>query len=640
VEPGQRREVPVHRLRFNESVRAPRAYLVIDTESRQTDVEDQVVHSLRLWAARRRRRRPGVAEERRVTDWWGRTAAELATTVELATAGEPSLWVFAHNLSYDLVTSALPLELTSRGWRVTQLAVTGDSPWLRLSKGRRHLTLADSWGWVRESLERVGAAVGGAKLPLPEEDADEALWLARCQGDVQLLDQALQQLMDWWERRRLGVWSLTGASTGWNAMRHFRPQDRMVVDPDPAALGRDRLAVYGGRRETWAIHEPRRGAWVDMDFRHAYPQVAAQLLLPRRREGAFDSLPVDSPYIDGGNKGVLAEVLLETRVPRWPVRWQGQVFYPVGRFRTVLADPEIAEARRLGCLLEVGSGNVHWLGQALQEWAQWVIRVDEGTEPDTPPVAALCAHAWGRTVIGKWAQHSFQTEELSCSPVAGWGIEEGLLHGTGRKAAMVDLGGRRWWVRSDQEGENAYPAVLAWVESHVRLRLSRLLEQVEEQELVQCDTDGLIVDAWAGARLEQLEGVTEPLVIRRKRGIRELGIWGPQHLKVDGRLRFAGLAARAQEVDYNRYAVRGWPKLAWQMGHSEPGAYRQPLQTFRLSGPYTHRWVLASGRTVPVTAAGDGREAFRPLPWPQDPRSHVLGPLAESQHPLLRPLAG
>ncbi|HUY53587.1 MAG TPA: hypothetical protein VMV23_00310 [Candidatus Nanopelagicaceae bacterium] len=637
---GLRPSPPIHRLRFNESVRAPRAYLVIDTETEQHDQDDQVVHKMRLWCARRRRRRDRINDRLRVTDWWGHTAAELASTVELATTGEPSLWVFAHNLSFDLVTSSLPLELMARGWNVTQLAVTGDSPWMRLTKGRRHLTLADSWSWVREPLEKVGAAVGGAKLALPANDGSEAEWLARCQTDVELLDQALAELMGWWERRSLGVWSLTGASTGWNAMRHFRPQDRMVVDPDPLQLTRDRLAVYGGRRETWVIQEPRHGAWVDMDFRHAYPQVAAQLLLPRRREQPFDSIPVDSPWIDGGNKGVLAEVVVQTAIPRWPARWQGQVFYPVGTFRTVLADPEIAEARRLGCLLEVGSGNVHWLGQALQEWARWVIRVDEGTEDDTPAIASLAAHGWGRTVIGKWAQHSFQTEELSCSPTAGWGIQEGLIHGTGRKAAMVDIGGRRWHVRSDQEGENAYPAVLAWVESHVRLRLSRLLELVEPSELVQCDTDGLIVDAWAGARLEQLTAATAPLTVRRKRTIKELGIWGPQHLKVDGRVRFSGLAARAVEVDYNRYVVRGWPKLAWQMGHSLPGEYRQPLQTFRLSGPYTHRWVLADGRTVPVTAGGSPAEPFRPLPWAQDPRSHTAGPLSASQHPLLRPLAG
>src|SRR5487761_597438 len=103
--PGER-EVPVHRLRTNDSVRAPSAYLVIDTETAQR--------------------------------------------VEAATVGVPSLWVYAHNLSFDLVTSRLPLLLVARGWQVTQLAVTGDSPWMRLSRGRRHLTLVDSWGWLRQ----------------------------------------------------------------------------------------------------------------------------------------------------------------------------------------------------------------------------------------------------------------------------------------------------------------------------------------------------------------------------------------------------------------------------------------------------------------------------------------------------------
>ena len=636
--PGER-EVPVHRLRTNDSVRAPSAYLVIDTETAQRVEAESTTHTLRLWAARRRRRRESVAERLRVTDWWGHSAAELAACVEAATVGVPSLWVYAHNLSFDLVTSRLPLLLVARGWQVTQLAVTGDSPWMRLSRGRRHLTLVDSWGWLRQPLEEIGRGLGMVKPELPADDDSEELWLHRCRADVEILDRALAELMGWWESQGLGVWSLTGSTTGWNAMRHFRVHDRVVIDPDPILLGQDREAVYGGRRDTWWISDPKRGRWVEMDFRHAYPQVAAQLLLPRRRGPVFESLPIDSPLIGGNNKGILAQVTVTTDVPRWPVRWQGQVFYPVGTFTTILADPEITEARELGCLYAVGPGQMHWLGLALQPWAQWVIRVDEGQEPETPPAARVAAHGWGRSVIGKWAQRSFDVTELSCSPIAGWGIEEGWVAGTNRKAAMVDLGGRRWHVRSDQEGENSYPAILAWVESHVRLRLQRVLDQVPGFDLAQCDTDGLIVEAGAGALLDPLGELTAPLTLRRKRTISRLGLWGPQHLEADGRRRFSGLSHRAVEVERGRFVVRGWPKLAWQMAHGTREGYLQPDQTFRLQGPYTHRWVLADGRTVPVMAAGSAQEPFAPLPWASDPRAAGLGPLAQAQHPLLRPLA-
>jgi len=632
------RQVPIHRLRTNDSVRAPGAYLVIDTETSQRVEAGSTMHTLRLWAARRRRRRAGVSERLRVADWWGHTADELAECVEAATVGVPSLWVYAHNLSFDLVTSRLPLVLVARGWEVTGLAVTGDSPWVRLRRGRRHLTLVDSWGWLRLPLEQIGASLGMVKPALPDNGDSEALWLARCRADVEILDRALAELMGWWEGKGLGVWSLTGSATGWNAMRHFRVQDRVVIDSDLGHLERDRRAVYGGRRDTWWVSDPKRGRWVEMDFRHAYPQVAAQLLLPRRRGPVFESLPIDSPLIGGNNKGILAKVTLTTDVPRWPVRWRGQVFYPVGTFTTTLADPEIAEARALGCLEAVGPGQIHWLGQPLQRWAQWVIRVDDGLEPESPPTARAAAHGWGRAVIGKWAQRSFGVTELPCSPVAGWGIEEGLVAGTGRKAAMVDLGGRRWHVRSDQEGENSYPAILAWVESHVRLRLTRVLECVPGAEVAQCDTDGLIVEAAAGPLLSGLEAVTAPLTLRRKRSISRLGLWGPQHLEADGRRHFSGLSHRAVEVEHGRFVVRGWPKLAWQMAHGSREGYVQPDQTFRLQGPYTHRWVLADGRTVPVMGAGRAQEPFEPLPWASDPRADTLGPLAQAQHPLLRPL--
>lgn len=632
------RQVPTHFLRPNESVRVPSAYMVLDTETTQTVGEDQTLHQLRLWCARRRRRDAKCPPAKRMLEWSGHTATELAQCCEDASAGCPNLWVYCHNLSFDLAASYLPVVLCDRGWEVTQFAVTGDSPWLRLKRGRRRLTLVDSWGWLRKPLESIGEDVGISKPELPQDDDSEDAWWRRCWGDVNILDAALTELMDWWERNELGIWSLTGSATGWNAMRHRSGLQRILVRPDPVDIAEDRLAIYGGRRDTWWIGPAHAGSWVDWDFRSAYATVAANLLLPRGRALPFDSLPVDSPWIGGNNKGVIARVRVRPRTPRYPVRWHGEVFYPVGEFWTWLADPEIVEARERGELLEVGPGHVHWLGDAMQGWARWLLAVDDGTAEDAPPMARLAAHHWGRAVIGKWAQHGFDTERVGPAPVPGWALQEGIISGTRDRAAMIDIGGQRWNMRAGRDGDNAYPAILAWVESATRLRLGRVIDAARPFTLTQCDTDGLILAAGGMRSLEAVNALTAPLVLRRKRSIQRLGMWGPQHLETDGRRRFSGLSARAVEQDPGRFIHRGWPKLAWQMSHGDPAGYVQADQTWLLQGPYVHRWVLESGATLPPYACPEGPSGCELMPFSYGRADNLAVELAPGQHPLLAPL--
>lgn len=649
--------VPVHYLRPNETEWTPPCVIYLDTETRTVPRSMPEVLTLRLWCARLIDRRPTRARKQVTINGNGQNAAELVEHIDRCFIGRQTIWLFAHNLSFDLTTTRLPMALTATGWDITDAAVGGAAPWMRFAKGARRLALLDSGSWLPMKLDLVAKHLGMVKPDLPAETDSAQAWLDRCWADVDILAAAMGQILDWWDAEGLGRFNVTGASCGWNAFRHTPTGQRIVIDPAPAAVAADRAANYGGRRGVWRVGDVRVGELLELDITAAYPSTAARLPLPVQRVSPFVSMPVDDWKVTSDRWGVIAEVELETDVPRWPVRWGGAVWYPTGRFRTTLAGPEIAEAARSGALRHIGPGYLHKLGGAMMPWARWCLATQAGQNPAAPPAAELVAKHWGRAVIGKWASRSFIRTELGPSPIDGWHYEETWDNASQTRSGFVDIAGRRWYVTASAQPDNAYPGIQAWVESAVRVRLSRVIELLGPTIVVQCDTDGLIIIKdelikWARAlpkngrtprnddklialALQTLNSGIEPLTIRVKASHSQARILGPQHVELPTGRRFSGLPKHATRTGENTYRALMWPKLQWQMTHNPGEGYMRPEVESVIAGPYAAGWVLSTGRVVPVLMRIDADGSNQVVPWDFMPRDTGDSALASIQHRLL-----
>lgn len=629
------RTVPIHNLRPNETTWTPAAVAFFDTETISEDNGSTETHQLRCWAAQltvRRDKRKTVTRDDRDTGIYG---ADLATLLGEWSHTHPTLWVYAHNLSFDLTTSMITTHLAADGYTVTEFAVDSPSPFVKMKRGRSVITFADSFSWLPVKLSDVAATMGTLKPPLPANDGELSDWLYRCEQDVTILNLAMCAIMQWWDTRELGRWSITGSSSGWNVMRHKIDARRFTINPDPAGLASDRSAIYGGRRGIARTGPLKAGSYAELDFTSAYPVIAASLPLPLERMAHFESLPVDHRWVTSDRHGIIARCVINTGNPRWPARANRRVWYPVGQYETTLAGPDIAEAAAMGALISIGDGYVHRLGHALKPWADWCLSVAAGADELAPAVAQLTAKHWGRAEIGKWAQRGYETVEVGPAPTRGWDCTEAWHHTAGTHATIIDFDGRRWEATASRDGDNCYPAVLAWVEAYVRVRLGRLIDALPAGATLTWDTDGLLVDLTTLGDCPYQTIKTGPLTARIKNVYQTAELIGPQHMILDGRHRFAGVPASAQPGGDGRLYATLWPKLAWQMHHSQPGTYTRPVQPYRIAGTYAPGWVLADGAVVPVELAEGPAGANLIVPWPDTRHAHADLTLADTQNQTL-----
>jgi hypothetical protein len=601
----------IHRVRPNHREWSPPQIMTFDTETLPEDCPEGEAHTLRVWSARldvrRARNDSGLGTSR----GWGYTTAELADQIECWAEGQRCLWIYAHNLSFDLAATRLPVELHARGWDVTGHAVASDSPWLRMKRGSCVLTFADSWGWLRAPLEHIGADVGYAKPDLPPFTGSDADWLARCQADTEILSMAMLQLMDWWDANGLGSWTLTGSAGGWNSWRHKTTHPLPLIVPGEEQTAADRAAIYGGRREAFAHGDQAGGPFALLDFRSAYPTIAASFPLPAARQGNFASLPNDSPLVCGQDYGIIAEVELQTDAPRWPVRVNGRVAYPSGRFITTLAGPEIAAARDAGCLVRIGPGYLHKLAPHMAEWARWVLQVTDADTSDVPAVCRRAVKHWGRAVIGKTAARGWRTIPLETLGGSGWDYRPAWNAELQQPSHLTDVCGQVAETVPAGDGDNAYPAILAWVESWTRRYLSEAIDQLGRENVITCDTDGLICrDSTPRVRLTAAAQLG-PLTLRRKGTYASVRVLGPQHVITPTDTKLAGIPRSAEPGDDGKLRALLWPKLASQMA-LRPGstiaAYIRPWQTYTLAASYVTGWVDPDGTVWPLlaTVCSDG----------------------------------
>ena len=671
----------IHYLSSNDTTWTPPAVITLDTETRVIqDIPE--VQELRCWHVRADYRLGNSTLHGEHVEGHGTDAADLAKRVSRWAGKWAECWIYAHNLNFDLTVTRLPLLLAGNGWETTDMALDGARPWMVLHKGARKLVIADSYSIWPMPLEQLAQAVAITKPPLPDGD-DLAAWVERCAADTLILHTALLEMMDWHDANQLGRWALTGASTGWNTMRHLQmaktskrartarerlglpgidpAAEAVVIDPDPDARDHDRKAIYGGRRETWRWGNLRPGTYHELDFERAYQTIMAHMPLPRKRGRWFDSLPIDSRLVDDPTKqwAVIAEVELETDTPRWPCRMtvtaadmppgahgdsvtpatetRTRVFYPIGKFTTVLAGPDIAEARRLGCLRAIRRGQVHQLGKAARPWATWSIAAQD--DPATPATVRLALKHQGRAVAGKWAGRTWDKTVIGLSTTYGWAYEDVFIHATQTRGAIIDMAGTKFLSVPGADSDNAYPAVLAVIESYTRVALGRAIDALGAGTVVQCDTDGMIVDttaltsdgtmaeAAAGSNSQTRGGLTEaldtvslitaPLRLRAKTAYRRLEIIGPQHITLDGHRRWSGIPGSATQQPDGSYAAVIWPKLAWQLANGDPRGYTRTVQTYHLATSYAPGWMISDG-TVAAPEARQGPDG-RPelVPWAQ-----------------------
>jgi len=618
--------------------KTPNVVVTFDTETVETDAGDHSVQVLRCWDAVVRVRRHAHGRSVPTTFHQGERGAALADVIEEAAQLDTEAWVVAHNVGFDLAVTSLPFVLCARGWEIDGLHLGDESSWWVLVKDRHKVIITDSWSWLRSSLADAAKDINRRKLRLPDDGDDLATWHRRCRHDVLILDELLVTLMDWWDSQDLGAFGITGPACGWRTLRKLATPRRILVGPDGERTAFERRAVFGGKKAVYGVGD-FTDVWIaDYDFVAAYPTAAAAFPLPQVPIKKWVTSEHLGDHDPPPGRDYIAEVEITTRVPCAPCRIDDEIFEPVGTFRTTLAGPEVRYAATLAESVTVLDHQAYKTGFALAPWAAWILTLQSAPPHEVPPVVARVAKNWGRLAIGRFASRTSRVIATRPSTHPGWHLETGHDLDTGASLEWLSMNGVERTIAKDLDGNDVFPAVLAFIEAHVRVGLARMMATRPSANLLQCNTDG-----WWELRASRLfddvpTGAPWPFRVTRKALERRLTVKGPNHVLTAHERRYAGVPDDAATDVEGVMHWRDWPSLRWQLEHGATGEYRRPDREAILSDHFVRRWVLTTGETIPATTRVNPDGSTTLEPWSVTWGRRAADELAPYQVPSLAAL--
>lgn len=646
----------VHPLRRNDRTWTPHLVGFFDTEFPADPTRPGSPQLFRCacaaWARRHGKSRRGLAGSLRTT-----SPDALCTWLEDAAQPGVPLWLYAHNAAVDVHASGLLENMLSRGWRLSRHGLGNPTLWALLVHERQSVHLCDSAGLFGVGEARLGEILQLPKLEMPGYGDDDETWLDYCWRDVEIGIQAVLECMADWEAHNLGRWTDTGPGCGWNSLRHTVKTGEVWISPDAPAQAFERQAIYGGRRELFRWGRLPEFEYADLDLEHAHLSAGACFPLPAGRGNPFQSLALDSPLVGGTGVGVIARCRIRTETPRYPLRTPAGVVHPVGEFETVLAGPEIAEARDRGELLSIGPGWPYLLKHWADRWSQWVSAVLEGRDETVGPMLRLLLKQASKTVWGRTAMRVTGTVSEGDGPTEELRIERGF--DVERQCPMVIFDhawGRRLELQ-DQEGDDSFPAILAWVQSHVRVAVGRLVDALGDEAVAQVASDGVLVAPWKLAEVVHdasvpIDGVGDtsdvaaaacralgddvgPFRVRLKDVLHRVALLGPEALESEELRRISGVPTSARRIAPWTYEGEVWPSFATMTQAGISGAVTVHPRRWDLSRIRPLRWVYGDGCCEPLRWGPETRNGPEAGWEPPGPVCRHGAALRADQHPRL-----
>ena len=533
-----------HFLPGNKSSETPQHCIWVDTETTPTKVDDETeAHYLDFGMACYRRRTDNGQWS--TPEWFTfQTREEFWDWAISKTRDKTRLYVFAHNGAFDLPVLAAFTQLPERGYTISKAVCDARPIDISWRNGTRTIRFVDTLNIWRMPLAQIGESVGLRKLRMPKPHEHPARHLAYCRRDVKVIMQACIKWFAFLVDNDLGGFRATLASQSFSSYRHRFMHHQIGIHNNADALALERMSYVGGRTECFRLGK-YQGEFYYIDVNSMYPSVMKGNLYPSKLVSWSENVGVTDLDRWRDEFAVIGEVTLDTDQADYPMIHNGRLVFPVGRFRTALAGPELYQAYDAGHVVELHQAAIYRTAPLFTDFVDYVYgqRIDARERGDI--VNAYNFKILANSLYGKFGQRGRRYEKIGeCDPNT-IAIEETYDADSGEYSTIRYFGGIvQEWVAED-ESFNSFPAIASYVTSYARCVLSTAIALAGRENCYYCDTDSLVVNRVGWERITHLVDQDQLGAWSLDRILESVVLHGPKDYIFDGDVKVKGVRKSA-----------------------------------------------------------------------------------------------
>lgn len=588
-----------HRLKDNKTSPFPRNLIFFDVESKLVESEGKTLHfPYLIYAMSYYRDGKGYIyeEEKHFTDT--ETFWQWVTSYNRK---KEALYLFAHNPTYDLVSSKGIPYLCNQNYKLTSFYNKGRTfilsfrnPDLKCS-----IHILNVGNYFPGTVKQIGDSFNLPKLELDFSNPTIEEALPYCKRDVEIIKKAMLSWFDFCKSNDLGSFGKTFPKQSINCYRHRFMKNPIYIHNNQEACNLERESYYGGRTESFLINQTINQEVYYLDVNSMYPFVMKEYLYPFNLKTMRDNLTKEGLKYILQTRAITAKVTLNTSQNCFPCRISNRLLFPVGNFITNLSTEELKLAFSYNCIENVILTCIYEQNDLFTDFIDYFYQARLKAREEGNKVNDLFFKLFMNSLYGKFGQKS-----------GGWQIEgESKPEQTGyftwfdydddKLKTSKAFAGKLITKHDEKESYDSFPAISAHITANSRLILWKYIQQAKPENVYYMDTDSLMVNKEGYDNLKSEIQPNELGKLKLEKTLSNLLIHAPKDYEHTKGVTRKGIPKGYQQLKPNVFSYTQWPKLNTLIRNQNVSQYYTFVQQKQLKRQYLKGWVMSNGQVKP-----------------------------------------
>lgn len=541
-------DVKQYKIKKNHAISRPVRMLFLDTETKHVDKETSEYHRMDIaWSCFKHNRSD---RQKHTEEWlfWNNTK-KLCEYIESKTYDKTSLYIFAHNIFFDLQVSDFFYYFTKWGWQLDFIYDKGLTYILVIRYGNKTIKCISTTNYFPHSLKALGEMLNLPKLDVDFKKSTREEIIEYCKRDVEITVAAIEEYIKFIDHHDLGAFRMSRAGQAFGAYRHRFMPNSICTHRDKDIDEFERKAYFGGRVECFEIGELKNGPFVSLDINSMYPYVMKTFRYPTRYNCTVKH-PDDDHLKHLINKCcLLGEVKLETKEPCYPLHKDGKLIFPVGRFTTHLCTHGIRYAYNHGHIKEIPKLLVYDKDWIFQSYVDYFYPLKSLYQQNKNKIMERISKDFLNSLYGKFGQKRDLVENIESIDYDGYMREEIVDLVTGKIETVTQLLNKRIITYGQESTNTSMVAIAAHVTEYSRFLLWGMIKKVGLNNMIYCDTDSIKI------RLKHINKLREDIddkllgKLKNEGVFNEFNVYGAKHYSTEQDIKLKGVPKNAKKLN-------------------------------------------------------------------------------------------
>ena len=259
-------------------------------------------------------------------------------------------------------------------------------------------------------------------------------------------------------------------------------------------------------------------------------------------------------------RAIVAEVILRTDEPAYPVRQNKKIVYPIGTFKTYVCSQGLRYAIDHGHLKDVIQAAYYEKDWIFSDFVTYFYELrNHYKQQKNREYEQFCKYILN-SLYGKFGQKTTLEEIREDITYDGYFREEILDGDTGRREIVTKLFNTQLNQYGEKTAKHAMVAIAAHVTEYGRFHLWKLINEVGRERVLYCDTDSLTIRKSHIKYLKNSLSQSELGALKLEHTYNTLILNASKDYETDISIKRKGVPKSAKAINDNTFEYTQWCK--------------------------------------------------------------------------------